>query len=171
MLDKVILKIFWTSRLDHIRASRGSPMPLKSYLKSQLSALKFRIQGDSHIGAQRNIKPELRVGSSFRVIPEQFFSGVENVTEFFENIDNNLTYYEIPKQLACAYLKGHLKGRALDWFDVLGYKVVEEKATDYVQLIHTLTEPRLGIGRSSRRVSMRRTKIKTRDLQILCLNY
>ncbi|GFU08749.1 uncharacterized protein TNCV_991031 [Trichonephila clavipes] len=98
------------------------------------------IQEDSHSGAQRNINPELRVGSSFRVIPEQYFSGVENVTEVLENIDNNLTYYEIPTQLACAYLKGHLTGRALDWFDVLGYKVVEEKATDYAQLKHALKE-------------------------------
>ncbi|GFW03599.1 uncharacterized protein TNCV_3988181 [Trichonephila clavipes] len=57
-----------------------------------------------------------------------------------ENIDNNLTYYEIPTQLACAYLKGHLIGWALDWFDDLGYKVVEEKATDYAQLKHFLTE-------------------------------
>ncbi|GFT66092.1 uncharacterized protein TNCV_3238291 [Trichonephila clavipes] len=98
------------------------------------------IQWDSHSGAQRNINPELRVGSSFRVIPEQYFSGVENVTEFLENIDNNLTYYEIPTQLACAYLKSHLTGRALDWFDVLGFKFVEEKATDFAQLKQALTE-------------------------------
>ncbi|GFT01347.1 retrovirus-related Pol polyprotein from transposon 297 [Trichonephila clavipes] len=95
------------------------------------------IQRDSHSGAQRNINSELRVGSSFRVIPEQFFSGVENVTEF---LDNNLTYYEIPTQLTCVYLKGHLTGRTLDWFQVLGYKVVEEKATDYAQLKPALTE-------------------------------
>ncbi|GFW92174.1 uncharacterized protein TNCV_3540601 [Trichonephila clavipes] len=48
-----------------------------------------------------------------------------------ENIDHNLAYYEIPAQLACAYLKGHLKGRALDWFEVLGYRVIEDKTTDY----------------------------------------
>ncbi|GFS53468.1 uncharacterized protein TNCV_4935431 [Trichonephila clavipes] len=99
-----------------------------------------RIQGESHSGDQRNINPELRVGSSFRVIPEEYFSGVENVTEFLENIDNNLTYYEIPTQLACAYLIGHLTRRALDWFDVWGYKVVEERETDYAQLKHALTE-------------------------------
>ncbi|GFW20337.1 uncharacterized protein TNCV_3457751 [Trichonephila clavipes] len=98
------------------------------------------IQGDSHSGTQRNINPELRVGSSFRVVPEQIFSGVENVTEFLDNIDNNLTYYEIPTQLACVYLKGHLTGRALYWFDVLGYMVMEEKTTDYVQLKHASTE-------------------------------
>ncbi|GFX10602.1 uncharacterized protein TNCV_4620431 [Trichonephila clavipes] len=72
-----------------------------------------------------------RVGSNFRIIREQYFSRMENVAEFLENIDNNLTYYEIPTQLACAYLKGHLTGRALDWFVVLGYRVVEDKATDY----------------------------------------
>ncbi|GFY30383.1 uncharacterized protein TNCV_4066331 [Trichonephila clavipes] len=36
-------------------------------------------------------------------------------------------------KLACAYLKGHLTGRALYWFEVLGYRVVEDKATDYFQ--------------------------------------
>ncbi|GFW40743.1 uncharacterized protein TNCV_4528321 [Trichonephila clavipes] len=89
------------------------------------------IQGDSHRGSRRNIHPKLRVGPSFQVISEQYFSGVENVTEVLENIDNNLTHYEIPRQLACAYVKSHLKGRALDWLDVLGYKIVEEKARDY----------------------------------------
>ncbi|GFX26475.1 uncharacterized protein TNCV_950731 [Trichonephila clavipes] len=79
----------------------------------------INVQGGTQGGspletAQRNSSPELRVGSSFRVIPEQFYSGVENVTDFLENIDNNLTYYEIPTQLACAYLKGHPTGRALD---------------------------------------------------------
>ncbi|GFT45259.1 uncharacterized protein TNCV_2123421 [Trichonephila clavipes] len=72
-------------------------------------------QGSLHSGVQR-VNPEFRVGSNFRIIPEQYFSGVENVVEFLENIDNNLTYYEIPTQLACAYLKGHLTGRALDSF-------------------------------------------------------
>ncbi|GFW58881.1 uncharacterized protein TNCV_4047191 [Trichonephila clavipes] len=65
---------------------------------------------------------------------------MENVAEFLENIDNNLTYYEIPTQLACAYLKGHLTGQALDWFEVLGYRVLEDKATDYVHLKQALTE-------------------------------
>ncbi|GFY22504.1 uncharacterized protein TNCV_2177651 [Trichonephila clavipes] len=69
-------------------------------------------QGDSHNGGQGSINPDLRIGFSFR----------------------------IPTQLACAYLKDHRTGRALDWFDVLGYKVVEEKATDYAQLKHALME-------------------------------
>ncbi|GFS78992.1 uncharacterized protein TNCV_4342221 [Trichonephila clavipes] len=55
-------------------------------------------------------------------------------------MDNNLKYYKIPTQLACAYLKGHLTGRALDWFEVLGYRVVEDKETDYVQLKQALSE-------------------------------
>ncbi|GFV77775.1 uncharacterized protein TNCV_1575231 [Trichonephila clavipes] len=46
----------------------------------------------------------------------------------------------IPTQLACAYLKGHLTGWALDRFDVLGYRVVEEKATDYARLKQALKE-------------------------------
>ncbi|GFS86488.1 uncharacterized protein TNCV_513521 [Trichonephila clavipes] len=78
-------------------------------------------QGGLHSGAQR-VNPEFRVKYNFRIIPEQYFSGVENVEEFLENIDNNLTYYEIPTQRACTYLKGHLTGPALDWFEVLGYR-------------------------------------------------
>ncbi|GFT13347.1 retrovirus-related Pol polyprotein from transposon 297 [Trichonephila clavipes] len=58
----------------------------------------------------------------------------------FGSIDNNLSYYEIPTLLACAYRKGHLKGSALDWLDVLGYKDVEEKATDYAHLKQALKE-------------------------------
>ncbi|GFX33343.1 integrase catalytic domain-containing protein [Trichonephila clavipes] len=83
-------------------------------------------QGGHHSGTQR-VNLEFRVGSNFRIIPEQYFLGVENVVEFLENMDNNLTYYEMPTQLACAYLKGHLTGWALDWFEVLGYRVVEDK--------------------------------------------
>ncbi|GFX47689.1 uncharacterized protein TNCV_699431 [Trichonephila clavipes] len=101
--------------------------------------VKGETQGGLHSGAQQ-VNHEFRVGSNFRIIPEQFFSGVENVVEFMENIDNNLKYYEIPTQLACAYLKGHLTGRALDWFEVLGYRVVEDKATDYAHLKQALSE-------------------------------
>ncbi|GFV79136.1 integrase catalytic domain-containing protein [Trichonephila clavipes] len=45
-------------------------------------------QGGYHSGAQR-VNPEFRVGSNFRIIPEQYFSGVENVVEFLENMDNS----------------------------------------------------------------------------------
>ncbi|GFV68141.1 uncharacterized protein TNCV_1874231 [Trichonephila clavipes] len=112
-------------------------------LSDSLPQINLGVQGETqgglHSGAQR-INPEFRVGSNFRIIPEQYFSGMENVTEFLENIDNNLTYYEITTQLAWAYLKGHLTGRALDWFEVLGYRVVEDKATDYAHLKQALTE-------------------------------
>ncbi|GFT54297.1 uncharacterized protein TNCV_2467921 [Trichonephila clavipes] len=104
-------------------------MATGSSLTQNYSRSQSEIQGDIHNGTQR-INPENRVGSGFRIIPEQYFSGVENINYFLENIDNNLAYYEIPAQLACAYLKGHLKGRALDWFEVLGYRVIEDKATD-----------------------------------------
>ncbi|GFY32815.1 uncharacterized protein TNCV_4024391 [Trichonephila clavipes] len=65
---------------------------------------------------------------------------MENAPEFLENIDNNLTYYEIPTQMSCAYLKGHLTGRALDWFEVLDYRVVEDKAIDCAHLKQSLIE-------------------------------
>ncbi|GFY24453.1 retrovirus-related Pol polyprotein from transposon 297 [Trichonephila clavipes] len=35
---------------------------------------------------------------------------------------------------------GYLRGRALDWFEVLGYRVVEDKATDYAHLKQALSE-------------------------------
>ncbi|GFU38475.1 uncharacterized protein TNCV_2434221 [Trichonephila clavipes] len=105
-----------------------------NYYSSQSEVLR-----DHYNGAQR-INPENRVGSSFRIIPEQYFSGIENIDDFLENIDHNLAYYEIPAQLACAYLKGHLKGRALDWFEVLGYRVIEDKTTDYAHLKQALSE-------------------------------
>ncbi|GFV82364.1 retrovirus-related Pol polyprotein from transposon opus [Trichonephila clavipes] len=90
-------------------------------------------------GAQP-VNPVFRVGSNFRIILEQYLSNVENVVEFLEKIDNNLTYYEILKKLACAYLKGHLTRRVLDWFEVLCYRVVKDKATDYVHLKQELSE-------------------------------
>ncbi|GFU46056.1 uncharacterized protein TNCV_4966711 [Trichonephila clavipes] len=108
-------------------------MATGSSLTQNYSRSQSEIEGDLHTGAQR-INPENRVGSGFRIIPKQYFSGVENINDYLKNIDNSLAYYEIPAQLACAYLKGHLKGRELDWFEVLGYRVIEEKATDYAHL-------------------------------------
>ncbi|GFU87754.1 uncharacterized protein TNCV_4393801 [Trichonephila clavipes] len=87
-------------------------------------------QRGHHSGAQR-VHPEFRVGSNFRIIPKQCFSGVENVVEFLEKMDNNLTYYEMPTQFT---------GRSLDWFQVLGYRVVEDKPSDYAHLKQALSE-------------------------------
>ncbi|GFW49904.1 uncharacterized protein TNCV_1885671 [Trichonephila clavipes] len=123
-------------------------MATGSTLTQNYSRSQSEIQGDLHNGAQR-INPENRVGSGFRIIPEQYFSGVENINDFLENIDNNLAYYEIPAQLACAYLKGHLKGRALDWFEVLGYRVIEDKAKDYAHLKKALSEQFPVVGNRS----------------------
>ncbi|GFU03913.1 uncharacterized protein NPIL_469271 [Nephila pilipes] len=64
--------------------------------------------------------PEIGVSSSFRVLPENFFSGKENVSEFLNSIDYGVMFHEIPANLACAYLKGHLIGKARDWFAVIG---------------------------------------------------
>ncbi|GFW64608.1 uncharacterized protein TNCV_3514301 [Trichonephila clavipes] len=61
-------------------------------LSDSLPQINLGVQGETqgglHRGAQR-INPEFRVQSSFRIIPEQYFSEMENVAEFFENIDNN----------------------------------------------------------------------------------
>ncbi|GFW79938.1 transposable element Tcb2 transposase [Trichonephila clavipes] len=119
--------------LDNVVQTTGSSLT-QNYSRSQSEIL-----GDLHNGNKR-INPENRVGFGFRIIPEQYFSGVENINHFLENIDNNLAYYEIPAQLACACLKGHFKGRALDRFEVLGYRVIEDKATDYAHLKKALSE-------------------------------
>ncbi|GFY18120.1 uncharacterized protein TNCV_2045291 [Trichonephila clavipes] len=113
-------------------------MATGSFMSHNYSSSQSEVPRDHYNGAQR-INPENRVGSSFRIIPEQYFSGIENIDDFLENIDHNLAYYEIPAQLACAYLKGHLKGRALDWFEVLGYRVIEDKTTDYAHLKQALS--------------------------------
>ncbi|GFT39655.1 uncharacterized protein NPIL_55871 [Nephila pilipes] len=87
--------------------------------------------------------PEIGVGSSFleyfRVFLYNFFSGKENVLEFLDSIDNQICYFEIPTNLACAYLKDHLIGRAKDWFEVIVSSYVTGTATDFAQLKQTLT--------------------------------
>ncbi|GFU48184.1 uncharacterized protein NPIL_85921 [Nephila pilipes] len=83
--------------------------------------------------------PEIGVGSSFRVLPEIFFSGRENVSEFLDNIDYGVMFYEIPVNLICAYLKCHLIGKARDWFEVIGSSYVTGTATDFAQLKRALT--------------------------------
>ncbi|GFS79593.1 uncharacterized protein NPIL_276911 [Nephila pilipes] len=82
--------------------------------------------------------PEIGVGSSFRVLPEIFFSGKKNELEFLDSIDNQNCYFKIPINLACAYLKSHLIG-AKDWFEVIGSSYVTGTATDFAQLKQALT--------------------------------
>ncbi|GFY01112.1 uncharacterized protein TNCV_5075791 [Trichonephila clavipes] len=69
-----------------------------------------------------------------------FFSRSKNVNEFLECLQNNVKLHEIPSNVACAYQKGHLTGGALDWFEVLGYSLVQGTATDFTQLKEVLTE-------------------------------
>ncbi|GFU03892.1 uncharacterized protein NPIL_469161 [Nephila pilipes] len=83
--------------------------------------------------------PEIGGGSSFRVLPENFFSGKENVSEFLNSIDYGVMFHEIPANLACAYLKGHLIGKARYWFEVMGSSYVTGTATDFAQLKQALT--------------------------------
>ncbi|GFW30462.1 uncharacterized protein TNCV_454001 [Trichonephila clavipes] len=81
-------------------------MATGSSLTQNHSRSQSEIQGNLHNGAQR-INPENRVGSGFRIIPEQYFSGVENINDFLENIDNNLAVIE-DKATDYAHLKKSL---------------------------------------------------------------
>ncbi|GFU69086.1 uncharacterized protein TNCV_4458131 [Trichonephila clavipes] len=76
----------------------------------------------------------MRNARAFNVWPEVYFSGSENVTEFSEGIDNQIKLLKIPSDLSCAYLKGHLLGRALDWYQIFGSELVQNTATDFAQL-------------------------------------
>ncbi|GFS81517.1 uncharacterized protein NPIL_668171, partial [Nephila pilipes] len=63
----------------------------------------------------------------------------EIVSEFLGSIDNGVLFHEIPTNLACAYLKGHLIASAKDWFEVIGSSYVTGTATDFAQLKQALT--------------------------------
>ncbi|GFW76410.1 uncharacterized protein TNCV_1581891 [Trichonephila clavipes] len=49
-------------------------------------------------------------------------------------------FYEIPSNLACAYLKGHLRDKTNDCYEIFGSNLVQETATDFLQLKEALTE-------------------------------
>ncbi|GFX34222.1 uncharacterized protein TNCV_3225721 [Trichonephila clavipes] len=83
--------------------------------------------------------PEMRNARGFNVWPEVYFSGSENVTEFLGGIDNQIKLLEIPSDLSCAYLKGHL-GRVLDWYQIFGSTLVQNTATDFAQLKSALSK-------------------------------
>ncbi|GFU87032.1 uncharacterized protein TNCV_1586201 [Trichonephila clavipes] len=78
--------------------------------------------------------PEMRISRGFNVWPKVYFSGLENVTEFLEGIANQIILLEIPSDISCAYSKGHLLGRALDWYQIFGSALVQNTATDFAQL-------------------------------------
>ncbi|GFV93367.1 uncharacterized protein TNCV_3685901 [Trichonephila clavipes] len=83
---------------------------------------------------------EMRNARGFNVWPEEHFSGSQNVTEFLKGIDNQIKLLEIPSDLSCAYLKGHLLGRALDWYQIFGSTLVQNTATDFAQLKAALSK-------------------------------
>ncbi|GFT70157.1 uncharacterized protein TNCV_3456221 [Trichonephila clavipes] len=73
----------------------------------------------------------MRNARGFNVWSEVYFSGSENVTEFLEGIDNQIKLLEIPSDLSCAYLIGHLLGRALDWYQMFGSPKTEPGANGF----------------------------------------
>ncbi|GFX82267.1 uncharacterized protein TNCV_972791 [Trichonephila clavipes] len=84
--------------------------------------------------------PEMRNARGFNVWPEVYFSESATVTEFLEGIDNRIKLFEIPSDLSCAYLKGHLLGRAPDWYQIFGSELVQNTATDFAQLKAALSK-------------------------------
>ncbi|GFY34487.1 uncharacterized protein TNCV_2821731 [Trichonephila clavipes] len=82
----------------------------------------------------------MRNAGGFNVWPEVYFSGSENVTEFLEGMDNQIKLLEIPSDFWCAYLKGHLLGRALDWYQIFGSTLVQNTATDFAALKAALSK-------------------------------
>ncbi|GFW04067.1 uncharacterized protein TNCV_2051831 [Trichonephila clavipes] len=144
MLEKVIEN--WTFRLKYIRASRGSHMPEIIFKISYVNPIPLADADNSRDAFPRGGKsqwhttrynlydPELRNARGFNVWPEAYFSGSENVTEFLEGIDNQIKLLQIPSDLSCAYLKGHLMGRALDWYQIFGSALVQNTAMDFAQL-------------------------------------
>ncbi|GFS57383.1 uncharacterized protein TNCV_492271 [Trichonephila clavipes] len=83
--------------------------------------------------------PEVRGANGFSVLPEVYFSGSENV-KYIEGIGNQIRLLEISSDLSCGYLKGHLLGRAQDWYQVFGSALVQNTATDFAQLKMALSK-------------------------------
>ncbi|GFX69469.1 uncharacterized protein TNCV_380381 [Trichonephila clavipes] len=84
--------------------------------------------------------PEVGGAAGLRILPEVYFSGSENVEDFLEGVDNNIKFLEITRDLPCAYLKGHLLGRARDWFEIFRSALVQNTAVDFEQLKAALTK-------------------------------
>ncbi|GFU23514.1 uncharacterized protein TNCV_3537291 [Trichonephila clavipes] len=84
--------------------------------------------------------PKERGANGFSVLPEEYFSGSENVNESLAGIDSQLRLLEIPRDLSCAYLKGHLLGRAQVWYQIFGSALVQNTATDFAQFTAALSK-------------------------------
>ncbi|GFS98947.1 uncharacterized protein TNCV_3896371 [Trichonephila clavipes] len=74
-------------------------------------------------------------------LQEVYFSGSENVEDFIEGIDNQIKLLEIPSDLSCAYLKGHLLGRARNWYDIFGPALVQNTAIFRKSVLCVPAEP------------------------------
>ncbi|GFW99261.1 uncharacterized protein TNCV_3980861 [Trichonephila clavipes] len=81
---------------------------------------------------------EMRNARGFNVLSEVYFSGSEYVIEFLKGIDNQIKV--LPSDLSCAYLKGHLLGRALDWYQIFESALVQNTTTDFAQLKAALSK-------------------------------
>ncbi|GFT30285.1 uncharacterized protein TNCV_3467301 [Trichonephila clavipes] len=55
-------------------------------------------------------------------------------------MNNQIKLLEIPSDLSCAYLKGHLLGRAQDWYQIFVSALVQNTVTDFTQLKAALSK-------------------------------
>ncbi|GFV89430.1 uncharacterized protein TNCV_4152461 [Trichonephila clavipes] len=120
-------------------SSFANPTPL-AHADTSRDVLSRRGTSQWHPTRFNLYDPEMRNARGFNVWPEVYFSGWENVTKFLEGIDNQIKLLEIPSDLSCAYLKGHLIGRALDWYQMFGSTLVQNTATDFAQLKAALSK-------------------------------
>ncbi|GFV96267.1 uncharacterized protein TNCV_2812441 [Trichonephila clavipes] len=81
--------------------------------------------------------PEAGGAAGLGGLQEVYFSGSENVEDFIEGIDNQIKLLYIPSDLSCAYLKGHLLGRARDWYEIFGSALVQNTATNLTKYSQT----------------------------------
>ncbi|GFT07056.1 uncharacterized protein TNCV_1415911 [Trichonephila clavipes] len=84
--------------------------------------------------------PEISSANGFNVLAEVYFSGSYNVQKFLEGINNQIRLFEIPSDLSCAYLKGHLLGRAQDWYEIFGSALVQNTVTDFALIKAALSK-------------------------------
>ncbi|GFV34554.1 uncharacterized protein TNCV_1448601 [Trichonephila clavipes] len=84
--------------------------------------------------------PDVGGAAGLRVLPEVYFSGSKNVDDFIEGLDNHMKLPEIPSDLACAYLKCHLLGRARDQYKIFESALEQNTAMDFAQLKEALTK-------------------------------
>ncbi|GFX74126.1 uncharacterized protein TNCV_490901 [Trichonephila clavipes] len=67
-------------------------------------------------------------------------TSIQSVEDFIEGIDKQTKLLEIPSDLSCAYLKGHLLGRARNWYDIFGSALLKNTAMDFAQLKVAVTK-------------------------------